>query len=104
MEGIGVAHTLQLTHRRRVEVCIPRLSLSYCSGSMEPAFVRGDILFLQGLDLSYPIHPIPSPLKYLFNTSARPLDTGDIVVFSVDGREIPIVHRIQRMYYKYGHI
>uniref|UniRef100_A0A7S0YCP7 Signal peptidase complex catalytic subunit SEC11 n=1 Tax=Polytomella parva TaxID=51329 RepID=A0A7S0YCP7_9CHLO len=43
------------------------------SGSMEPGFYRGDILFLTMDD--------------------RPVRTGDIVVFSLDGRDIPIVHR-----------
>ncbi len=44
------------------------------SGSMEPAFYRGDILFL--------------------NKGSAPLRTGEIVVFNIDGRDIPIVHRI----------
>lgn len=44
------------------------------SGSMEPGFRRGDILFLD-------------------NRDNRPFRTGDIVVFSIDGRSIPIVHR-----------
>lgn len=44
------------------------------SGSMEPAFYRGDILFL-----------------WLGTRSFR---TGEIVVFKVKGRDIPIVHRI----------
>ncbi|KAL8438042.1 hypothetical protein ACSSS7_000501 [Eimeria intestinalis] len=44
------------------------------SGSMLPAFSRGDILFL---------------LDQGPNTAV-----GDIVVFKVEGREIPIVHRV----------
>ena len=44
------------------------------SGSMEPGFYRGDILFL--------------------NMGRAPLRTGEIVVFNIDGRDIPIVHRI----------
>ncbi|KAL3680975.1 hypothetical protein R1sor_023931 [Riccia sorocarpa] len=44
------------------------------SGSMEPGFRRGDILFL--------------------HMSSAPIRTGEIVVFHVDGREIPIVHRV----------
>ena len=48
------------------------------SGSMEPAFFRGDILLL-----------------YLEN---RPTTLGEIVVFNVKGREIPIVHRVIRSY------
>ena len=44
------------------------------SGSMEPAFHRGDILFL--------------------HMGFTPFRSGDIVVFKVQDREIPIVHRI----------
>ncbi|UVC49617.1 signal peptidase [Theileria orientalis] len=42
------------------------------SGSMEPAFYRGDILFLM---------------------KKNEVNSGDIVVFKLEGREIPIVHR-----------
>ena len=44
------------------------------SGSMEPAFERGDILFLWRCD--------------------EPYRVGDIAVFKIDNRAIPIVHRI----------
>lgn len=43
------------------------------SGSMEPGFYRGDILFL---------------------TKPASVHAGDVVVFQVDGRDIPIVHRV----------
>ena len=46
------------------------------SGSMEPAFQRGDILFL-------------------WNRNER-VNVGDIVVYEVDGKSIPIVHRVLR--------
>ncbi|KAG9099674.1 Signal peptidase complex catalytic subunit [Ceratobasidium sp. UAMH 11750] len=45
------------------------------SGSMQPAFYRGDILFLA-------------------NTRQTPYEVGDIVVYNVPGQTIPIVHRI----------
>jgi signal peptidase I len=48
------------------------------SGSMEPGFYRGDILFL--------------------NQPAGPTETGDIIVFNTDGREIPIVHRVIKVH------
>lgn len=48
------------------------------SGSMEPAFYRGDLLFLDGPD--------------------KTVETGDIVVFQWPGREIPIVHRVIRVH------
>ncbi len=44
------------------------------SGSMEPGMYRGDILFL--------------------NLGKAPIRTGEIVVFNIDGRDIPIVHRV----------
>lgn len=46
------------------------------SGSMEPAFRRGDILFLWNRN--------------------KQSNVGDIVVYEVDGKEIPIVHRVLR--------
>ncbi|GAB4820273.1 hypothetical protein N2152v2_007319 [Parachlorella kessleri] len=48
------------------------------SGSMEPGFYRGDILFL--------------------HMPRRPVETGDVVVFNTDGREIPIVHRVIKVH------
>ena len=48
------------------------------SGSMEPAFQRGDILFLSNYD--------------------DPIETGEIVVFKVRGRDIPIVHRVIKVH------
>ena len=45
------------------------------SGSMKPAFQRGDILFLN-------------------NQQDDPIRVGEIVVFKVRGRDIPIVHRV----------
>ena len=46
-----------------------------CSGSMEPAFYRGDLLFLTN----------PAHERY---------HTGDITVYKVPGADIPIVHRV----------
>ncbi|CAN6928929.1 unnamed protein product [Brassica oleracea] len=48
------------------------------SGSMEPGFKRGDILFL--------------------HMSKDPIRAGEIVVFNVDGRDIPIVHRVIKVH------
>ena len=49
---------------------------------MEPAFFRGDILFLT-------------------NRQEDPIRVGDVVVFKIEGREIPIVHRALRIHEKY---
>lgn len=52
------------------------------SGSMEPAFHRGDLLFLT----NYPEEPVR---------------VGEIVVFKVEGRDIPIVHRVIKLHEKW---
>uniref|UniRef100_A0A914SBY8 Signal peptidase complex catalytic subunit SEC11 n=1 Tax=Parascaris equorum TaxID=6256 RepID=A0A914SBY8_PAREQ len=51
------------------------------SGSMEPAFYRGDLLLLT-------------------NDYSDPIRVGDITVFKVDGRDIPIVHRVIKVHEK----
>merc|ERR1711998_485180 len=48
------------------------------SGSMEPAFYRGDILFLHRGD--------------------EPFGAGEVCVFKITGRDIPIVHRIMKVH------
>nr|XP_043639628.1 signal peptidase complex catalytic subunit SEC11A-like [Erigeron canadensis] len=48
------------------------------SESMEPGFKRGDILFLR--------------------MDKDPIRAGEIVVFNVDGRAIPIVHRVIKVH------
>lgn len=48
------------------------------SGSMEPGFQRGDLLFL-------------------WNRGPR-ADIGEIVVYNVRGKDIPIVHRVVRTF------
>ena len=50
------------------------------SGSMEPGFYRGDILFL-----------------YM---GREPFKAGEVVVFNINGRDIPIVHRIIKVHEK----
>lgn len=45
---------------------------------MEPGFYRGDILFL--------------------NMGKKPIRTGEVVVFNLDGRDIPIVHRVIKVH------
>lgn len=58
---------------------LPRTALApICSGSMEPALERGDILFLDNRNPNVTV--------------------GDIVVFKVAGRDIPIVHRVLRVH------
>lgn len=60
----------------------PRFTSFSCplSGSMEPAFQRGDILFLNNQD--------------------DPIRVGEIVVFKIKDRDIPIVHRVLEVHQK----
>ena len=46
------------------------------SGSMEPGFQRGDLMFLT------------------LNGGINKIGTGDIVVYNVPGKGIPIIHRV----------
>ncbi len=48
---------------------------------MEPAFFRGDLLFLT-------------------NYQEESIRVGEIVVFKIEGREIPIVHRVLKVHEK----
>lgn len=48
------------------------------SGSMEPAFQRGDLLFLWNRD--------------------EQAEVGEVVVYNVKGKDIPIVHRVVRKF------
>lgn len=52
----------------------PSPIVAVLSGSMEPAFYRGDVLFLTQSDTPYTV--------------------GEIIVYKIAGRDIPIVHRI----------
>ncbi|RPA94445.1 signal peptidase complex catalytic subunit SEC11 [Choiromyces venosus 120613-1] len=54
------------------------------SGSMEPAFQRGDLLFLWNRNLEFDNPPTPGT------------QVGEIVVYNVIGKDIPIVHRVVR--------
>jgi hypothetical protein len=50
------------------------------SESMEPAFQRGDLLFL--------------------SLGKKPFEVGDIPVFRIKGKEIPIVHRLMEIHHE----
>lgn len=57
----------------------PEAMVVVISGSMEPGYYRGDILFLHR---QFELHPIK---------------VGDVVVYNVQNHSIPIVHRIVKM-------
>jgi signal peptidase len=53
--------------------------MAVLSESMSPAFERGDVL-------------------YVARDTAKPISAGDIVVFNIKGRGIPIVHRVVKIH------
>lgn len=57
---------------------------------MEPAFQRGDLLFLWNRD----------ELGWGMGTGGRDggIQVGEVVVYNVRGKDIPIVHRVVRRY------
>lgn len=61
--------------------------------SMEPAFQRGDLLFLwnRNLELNHIVGPHPPAQAEFPGTQV-----GEIVVYNVKGKDIPIVHRVVR--------
>jgi len=59
--------------------CLFANSVVVLSGSMETAFYRGDLLFLT-------------------NWEWDPIVPGEIVVFKIPGRDIPIVHRVHQVH------
>lgn len=50
------------------------------SGSMEPAFQRGDLLLLWNREL------------------VRETEVGEVVVYNIKDKDIPIVHRVVRKF------
>jgi signal peptidase I len=61
--------------RYAVASCVLTFRPNPNSGSMEPAFYRGDLLLLVN----------PANTRY---------ETGDITVYKIPGQDIPIVHRV----------
>nr|WCZ58789.1 signal peptidase complex catalytic subunit SEC11 [Seculamonas ecuadoriensis] len=59
------------------------------SESMHPAFERGDLLFLTNNPHT---KDMPKTIKQ------NDFSAGDIVVYKIRGRDIPIVHRIMRVH------
>lgn len=62
------------------------------SGSMEPAFQRGDILFLWNRNLEMNVAGGVPVAEGGFGGT----QVGEIIVYNVAGKDIPIVHRVVR--------
>lgn len=84
MEGSRSGNEQRKPRGCRIEVPSSLYFAGYgVSESMSPAFERGDILFLT-----------------MFWRD--PIAVGDIVVFNIKGRDIPIVHRVLKVHEEYG--
>ncbi|KAJ9526997.1 hypothetical protein QJQ45_025299, partial [Haematococcus lacustris] len=75
-QRVPMPHSVPATSHPPMQVVV------VLSGSMEPGFQRGDILFL--------------------NMGKAPISTGEIVVFNINGRDIPIVHRVIKVHQRSG--
>ena len=76
--GLVLATAFMLWKALSVASNSPSPIVVVLSGSMEPAFERGDLLFLWN--------------------RARDTQLGEIVVYNVRGKDIPIVHRVVRRF------
>ena len=76
--GVFLAFGINVVLGQALSTGMPVVAVE--SNSMVPTFYQGDILIIQG---------VRNPSEY-----TDMLKVGDIIVFSVTGREIPIVHRI----------
>jgi signal peptidase len=73
--GLVVATALMIWNTLRILTSCESPIVVVLSGSMEPAFRRGDLLFLT-------------------QDNEAAIRIGEIVVYKLPGREIPIVHRV----------
>ena len=79
--GIVIAFLINQTMAYALATDMPIVAVE--SNSMVPTFYRGDILIIQG---------VRNPADY-----AKFLKVGDIIVFSPEGHEVPVVHRIVKI-------
>lgn len=79
--GVFLAFGINVVLGQALSTDMPVVAVE--SNSMKPTFHQGDILV---------IHGVRNPDDYV-----NFLNKDDIIVFSVDGREVPIVHRIKEI-------
>jgi signal peptidase len=77
--GVFLAFGVNIVLGQALSTDMPVVAVE--SNSMVPTFYQGDILIIQGT---------ANPDNY-----KNMLAIGDIIVFSVEGRDVPIVHRIK---------
>ncbi len=79
--GVFFAFVINIVLGQALSTDMPVVAVE--SNSMVPTFYQGDILIIQG---------VRDPKDYL-----NFLEIGDIIVFSVEDRDVPIVHRIKQI-------
>ncbi len=79
--GIFLAFGINIVLGQALSTDMPVVAVE--SNSMVPTFYQGDILIIQGAQ----------PPEEYKNTLA----IGDVIVFSVEGRDVPVVHRIKQI-------
>lgn len=79
--GVFLAFGINIVLGQALSTDMPVVAVE--SNSMIPTFYQGDILIIQG---------VSDPQNY-----AGFLKIGDIIVFSAEGRDVPIVHRIKEI-------
>ena len=71
--GLIVASAVMIWNVMKLSLWTESPVVVVLSGSMEPCMQRGDVLFL---------------------AKNTPIENGDIIVYEIDGENIPIVHRV----------
>lgn len=79
--GVFLAFGINIVLGQALSTDMPVVAVE--SNSMVPTFYQGDILIIQG---------VRDPNDYI-----NSLQIDDIIVFSVEGRDVPIVHRIKQV-------
>ena len=79
--GVFLAFGINIVLGQALSTDMPVVAVE--SNSMVPTFYQGDILIIQG---------VKNPDFY-----KDVLKIGDVIVFSVEGRDVPIVHRIKEI-------
>jgi len=79
--GVFLAFAINMVLGQALSTDMPVVAVE--SNSMVPTFYQGDILVIQGAK---------SPQDY-----KSMLKVGDVIVFSAEGRDVPIVHRIKEI-------
>ncbi|KAL7270690.1 Signal peptidase complex catalytic subunit [Rhizina undulata] len=94
--GLILATAFMLWKGLSVATDSPSPIVVVLSGSMEPAFQRGDLLFLWNRNLDFDLTGGLGGDLEAGKAGLGGTKVGEVVVYNVKGKEIPIVHRVVR--------